>query len=161
MTDIDSAQFRQLCGRFATGVVVITATAPTGSPAGMTANSFASVSLVPPLISINVDHAADMYGVLEAGVDFVINILSSEQEAVSRRFASGVGSKFDGIGYRQDERGLIVLDGVIAAIECGRHSQFVAGDHTIYVGRVVGGTVHDGRPLLYYRGGYLTPGGIS
>ena len=161
MTDIDSAQFRLLCGRFATGVVVITATTPDGSPAGMTANSFASVSLTPPLVSINVDTAADMHAVLAAGAEFVINVLSSEQEAVSRRFASGVGSKFDGIGYRRDERDRILLDGVMATIECTHHAEFPAGDHTIYIGRVVGGSVHDGRPLLYYRGGYLTPGSIS
>lgn len=154
MPDVDSAQFRQLCGRFATGVVVITATMPDGSPAGMTANSFTSVSLEPPLVSINVDRAADFHAVIMAADGFVINVLSSEQEATSRRFAGPAPHRFEGVGYRQVRGGRILLSGVIATIQCDRHAAFDVGDHTIVVGRVVGGEVHDGRPLLYFRGGY-------
>jgi flavin reductase (DIM6/NTAB) family NADH-FMN oxidoreductase RutF len=158
--DVDPAQFRQLCGYFATGVVVITAAGPDGTPAGMTANSFASVSLEPPLISINVDHAADMCGVLRTAKGFVLNVLTVDQEALSRRFAGNVTQRFDGIGYRLDDRGFLLLDGVLATILCVPHGSFDAGDHTIFVGRVVGGTAAAGRPLIYYRGGYtgLGPG---
>ena len=156
-TDVDTAEFRQLCGHFATGVVIITAMTPKGEPAGMTANSFASVSLAPPLISINVDHAADMHAILGQATQFAINILSSSQEALSRRFAGNSSGRFEGIGYRIED-GYVLIDGVIATVTCESHSSFEAGDHHIYVGRVVGGSVAPGRPLLYYRGGYLTAG---
>ena len=155
--DVDSAHFRQLCGHFATGVVIITAADSAGAPAGMTANSFTSVSLSPPLVSVNVDHSSDFHPVLLQADGYVINVLESGQEALSRRFASKDPRRFDGVGYRLDDRGYILLDGVIAAIACVPHNRFEAGDHTVFVGRVIGGTVAPGRPLLYYRGGYLTP----
>jgi flavin reductase (DIM6/NTAB) family NADH-FMN oxidoreductase RutF len=154
MSDVDAAQFRQLCGRFATGVVVVTAVAPDGAPSGMTANSFTSVSLDPPLVSVNIDRATDFHPVITAADGFVVNVLGSDQEATSRRFAGPPGRRFDGIGYRRTQRGRVILDGVIAAIECERFAAFEVGDHTIVVGRVIGGEVHDGRPLLYFRGGY-------
>ncbi|MEZ4586281.1 MAG: flavin reductase family protein [Gemmatimonadales bacterium] len=153
---VTSARFRQLCGRFATGVVVITTSDAGGEPAGMTANSFTSVSLDPPLISVNIDRAADFHGAIVAASTFVINVLESQQEEVSRRFAGPATQRFDGIGYRQTGEGAIVLDGVVAAIECELETSFDVGDHTIVVGRVVGGMTHDARPLLYFRGGYHT-----
>ena len=156
MSEVDAAQFRHLCGRFATGVVVVTAVRADGSPAGMTANSFTSVSLEPPLVSVNVDSAADFHGVVIAARGFVINILDSSQEALSRRFAAASAHQFDGVGYRRTEWGGIVLDGVIAAIDCKTERLIDVGDHTIVVGRVAGGETHEGRPLLYFRGGYHT-----
>jgi flavin reductase (DIM6/NTAB) family NADH-FMN oxidoreductase RutF len=156
--DVDPAEFRQLCGHFTTGVVIITALTVDGQPAGMTANSFASVSLAPPLISLNIDHAADMHGVLRHATQFAINILNSGQEALSRRFAGNTSGRFDGIGYRIEDRGFVLLDGALATLTCESYSSFEAGDHTIHVGRVVGGSVATGRPLLYYRGGYITAG---
>lgn len=156
--DVDSAQFRQLCGHFATGVLIVTATAKDGAPAGMTANSFTSVSLHPPLVSINVDHVADMHPVMLQAEGFVFNMLEASQEGLSRRFAGNTSQRFDGVGYQVDDRGFILLDGVIATIACVRHSQFEVGDHTVFVGRVIGGSTSPGRPLLYYRGGYMTPG---
>jgi flavin reductase (DIM6/NTAB) family NADH-FMN oxidoreductase RutF len=158
MRDVDSAEFRQLCGHFTTGVVVITALDAGGAPQGMTANSFASVSLHPPLISVNVDHANEMNGVLKVAERFAINVLASHQESHSRRFAGIHSGRFDGIGYRIDEHGFLRLDGVLATLLCERHGSFEAGDHTIFVGRLVGGTVGTGRPLIYYRGGYVTAG---
>jgi 3-hydroxy-9,10-secoandrosta-1,3,5(10)-triene-9,17-dione monooxygenase reductase component len=156
--DVDPAQFRELCGHFATGVVIITAAGADGAPAGMTANSFASVSLSPPLVSVNVDHAAEFHPVMERAEGYVFNVLEQGQEALSRRFAGNVSQRFDGVGYRVDDRGFILLDGVIATIACARQASFAAGDHTIFVGRVIGGSTSPGRPLLYYRGGYMTPG---
>jgi flavin reductase (DIM6/NTAB) family NADH-FMN oxidoreductase RutF len=158
LRDVDPAEFRQLCGHFATGVVVITAPDGENRPAGMTANSFASVSLSPPLMSVNVDHSSDMHGVMKTADRFAINILRSDQEAISRRFAGTAIRRFEGIGYRLDENGFILLDGVLATIACESKSSFEAGDHTIFIGRIVGGSVAAGRPLLYYRGGYVTAG---
>lgn len=156
--DVDPAEFRQLCGHFATGVVVLTALDREGIPAGMTANSFASVSLSPPLMSVNVDHTADMHAVLKSADRFAVNVLQSTQEAISRRFAGNLSRRFEGIGYRLDENGFILIDGVLASIACESHASFEAGDHTVFIGRIVGGSVASGRPLLYYRGGYVTAG---
>lgn len=154
MPDIDSAEFRQLCGRFATGVIVVTTLADDGRPVGMTANSFTSVSLEPPLISVNIDHHAAMHRHISRAERFAVNILESRQEALSRRFAAEIPDRFDGVGYEAGEHGVPLLGGVLAVLECERHTGFEAGDHTIVVGRVTGGRVGDGRPLLYYRGGY-------
>ena len=156
--DVDASEFRQLCGHFATGVLIVTAADPKGEPTGMTANSFTSVSLNPPLVSINVDKVADMHAVMLQAEGFVFNLLEAGQETLSRRFAGTVSQRFDGVGYRVDDRGFILLDGVIATIACVRHSQYEIGDHTVFVGRVIGGSTAPGRPLLYYRGGYMTPG---
>jgi flavin reductase (DIM6/NTAB) family NADH-FMN oxidoreductase RutF len=152
--EIDPAQFRQLLGRFATGVTVLTVVTSDGRPLGMTANSLASVSLRPPLISVCVDREAEMHDVILQAPDFVVNVLSSNQETLARRFADKHEDRFDGIGYHQTPDGLILLGGALAHIECQRHAEHPAGDHTIVIGRVTGGSTNKGRPLLYYRGGY-------
>jgi 3-hydroxy-9,10-secoandrosta-1,3,5(10)-triene-9,17-dione monooxygenase reductase component len=152
---MDQYEFRQLCGRFATGVTIVTAIGEDGLPVGMTANSFASVSLDPPLISVAVDHAASMHGAMRAGTCFTINILEAHQEALSRRFAAGLPDRFEGIGWHRGPDGGVILDGVLAHIRCEKWSEVEAGDHTIVIGRVTGGAAAEhGRPLLYYRGGY-------
>jgi len=156
--EVDPAQFRQLLGRFATGVTILTVVTPGGRPIGMTATSLSSVSLRPPLISVGVDREADMHdAILKAG-EFVVNVLSSPQETLARRFADEHEDRFDGVGYHLSPDGLILLDGALAHIECHRHAHYQAGDHTIVVGQVVGGATSDGRPLLYYRGGYAALG---
>jgi flavin reductase (DIM6/NTAB) family NADH-FMN oxidoreductase RutF len=120
----------------------------------MTANSLASVSLHPPLISVCVDRQAEMHDAILQSREFAINILSSPQEALARRFADQHEDRFDGIGYRLSPEGLLLLDGALAHIECVRLAEYPGGDHLIVVARVVGGATADGRPLLYYRGGY-------
>jgi 3-hydroxy-9,10-secoandrosta-1,3,5(10)-triene-9,17-dione monooxygenase reductase component len=154
MSDVDPARFRQLLGRFATGVTIVTADDSAGNPTGMTANTLTSVSLNPPLISICIDHSADMHHTLQHTTRFTVNILSANQEAISRRFAEQGTSRFDGIGFSRSDRGGIILDGVLAHIECERISEFPTGDHSLFVARVVGGSTSEGEPLLYYRGGY-------
>jgi flavin reductase (DIM6/NTAB) family NADH-FMN oxidoreductase RutF len=135
--------------------VVLTARDADGLAAGMTANSLASVSLSPPLVSVCVEHQSEMYQTMSRAGEFVINILSSHQETLSRRFAGGHrADRFEGLGYHQNPSGLVVLDGILAYIECARHAQYPLGDHTLFVGRVTGGDTRDGLPLLYYRGGY-------
>ena len=150
---VEPPLFRQLLGRFATGVTVLTSRTPKGDPIGMTASSVASVSLDPPLILVSVDKTHDMHAALESGTHFVLNILSADQEALSRRFAAEEQDRFRGVSYRENDRG-IVIEGVVAHIECEKRSAMAAGDHTVFLGLVVGGDVSDRRPLLYYRGGY-------
>jgi flavin reductase (DIM6/NTAB) family NADH-FMN oxidoreductase RutF len=156
--EVDPAQFRQLLGRFATGVTILTVITPDDRPIGMTANSLASVSLQPPLLSVCIDREAEMHDVITQADRFVVNVLSSRQETLARRFADKHVDRFDGVGYHLSPDGLIMLEGALAHIECDRHAQYQAGDHTIVVGKVVGGETGDGRPLLFYRGGYAALG---
>ncbi len=141
-------------GRFATGVTVLTVNGPDDRPLGMTASSLASVSLVPPLVSVCIDHKAELHDSILAAPVFVVNILESRQEALSRRFADRHEDRFDGVGYHRSPEGLVLLDGALAHLECDRFASYPGGDHTIIIGRVIGGSTGDGRPLLYYRGGY-------
>jgi flavin reductase (DIM6/NTAB) family NADH-FMN oxidoreductase RutF len=157
-THVDPAQFRELMGRFATGVTVLTVNGPGDRPLGMTASSLASVSLIPPLVSVCVDHSAELHDAILAAPVFVVNILESGQEALSRRFADKHEDRFDGIGYHRSPEGLVLLDGALAHIECDRFAKYPGGDHTIVIGRVIGGTTGNGHPLLYYRGGYASLG---
>ena len=157
-SEVDPFQFRQLLGHFATGVTILTTTAPEGQPLGMTANSLSSVSLHPPLISVCVDREAEMHDVILKAPEFVVNVLASPQEALARRFSDKHEDRFDGIGYHLSPEGLILLDGALAHIVCERQATFPAGDHTIVLGRVVGGATSEGHPLLFYRGGYAALG---
>ncbi len=151
---MDPALFRDLLSRFATGVTVLTAAARDGRPHGMTASSLAAVSLEPPLVLVCIDHAARLHSVITEADAFVVNVLAAHQEELSRRFADPHDERFDGIGYRTTADGLVLLDGVLAHIECLREALHEAGDHTVVLGRVVGGDAREGRPLMYFRGGY-------
>ncbi|MGH7673517.1 MAG: flavin reductase family protein [Gemmatimonadales bacterium] len=156
MHGVEPPLFRQLLGRFATGVTVLTTRTPAGDPIGMTASSIASVSLDPPLLLVSVDRRHDMHAALDAAAHFVLNILAADQEALSRRFAADEPDRFGGVGYRPNKQGIAMLDGVLAHIECEKRTAVPAGDHTVYLGLVIGGAVTERRPLLYYRGGYAS-----
>ncbi len=158
MPDVDPPRFRQLLGRFATGVAVLTTRTPDGRDIGMTVNSLSSVSLVPPLVAVNVEREADLHAVLEAASRWVANILAADQEELSRRFAVRGPERFEGIGHRRTATGIAVLDGIVAHLECERWAAYPGGDHTIFVGRVIGGDPGEGSPLLYFRGGYAALG---
>jgi len=151
---VEPAEFRQLLGRFTTGVCVLTARTADGRLQGMTANSLSSISLLPPLVLVSIDHQAQMHPTLTTCAAFAINILSAGQEAVSRRFANDHEDRFDGVGYHESPRGLVLLDGALAHLECDVVSHFDAGDHTIFIASVERAEPRHGRPLLYYRGGY-------
>lgn len=157
---MDEFRFRDLCGRFTTGVTVVTTFDAAGRPAGMTVNSFASVSLDPPLVSIAIDHAASAFAALQAAERWTVNILESHQEALSRRFSAMTVDRFDGVGWHRGPDNELLLDGALGYLVCQRWQALEAGDHTLLIGRVVGGDAAEhGRPLLYYRGGYSDLGG--
>lgn len=150
---IDEADYRQVLGHFPTGVTVITATAPDG-PAGMAVSSFSSVSLDPPLVGFYVAQSSRSWAQIEQAGTFCVNVLASDQEDVSRRFAGG-GDRFAGLGWRSLASGAPLLDGVLAWIECRVHSVAPAGDHHAVLGEVVAlGATSAHEPLIYYRGGY-------
>lgn len=152
--NLDPDTFRAALGRFATGVTVVTTRSADGDDHGMTVSAFSSVSLVPPLVLVCIGHDASIYGVLAQAPYFAVNVLSAGQEALARRFAETGAQRFAGIGYSRGERGMAVLNDVLAHVECRRVAAHEAGDHTIIVGETENAVVREGRPLLYYRGGY-------
>ena len=117
-------------------------------------SAFASLSLEPPLVLVCVDHKAQSYPALKDNRGFAVNVLSTDHEVMSRRFASTRLDKFDGVAYQMSALGLPLLGGALAHIECVTINRHVEGDHTIFVGRVEAGATADGEPLLYHRGKY-------
>ena len=125
-----------------------------GRPTGLTASAFTSVALDPPLVLVCIDHKSQSHGPLVDGGRFAVNILSVDQEALSRKFATTRLDKFDGVAYRLSPLGLPILADALAHLECVTVSTHVEGDHTILVGRVEDVSAGSGHPLLYYRGQY-------
>lgn len=147
-------EFRRILGHFATGVTVVTTCDADARPTGLTVSAFASLSLDPPLVLVCVSHKSQSFPALRERGRFAVNILAMGQDALSRQFATTRLDKFDGVAYRLSPRGLPLIDGALAHLECATVSTHDAGDHTIFVGRVEGGDVASGEPLLYYRGQY-------
>jgi flavin reductase len=150
--------FRDTLGAFATGVTVIT-TQGAGEPYGMTANAFSSVSLDPPLVLICVVSGTRGSESIQRNGVFAVNVLSDEQEALSRFFSSrdrpGGPDAFAGIAHRRGVTGSPLLDGVAAYLDCRLHAEHEAGDHTIFVGEVLAiGREPGAEPLVFFGGRY-------
>jgi flavin reductase (DIM6/NTAB) family NADH-FMN oxidoreductase RutF len=155
---IEKNELRQVMGHFATGVTIITTLTKAGQMHGLTANAFTSVSLEPPLLLISVDKKAESWPAFEESRIFTVNILADDQEGLSRKFAVSGGNKFEGVAYRIGANGAPILDGTLAYIECTLYAAFDGGDHSIYLGEIQQAEIHEGRPLVFYRGGYRALG---
>ena len=155
--DVDG--FRTAMGLRAAGVTVVTTRDREGQPRGLTATAVCSVSLTPPLILFCIDRDADCYGAFLESEVFAVNILREDQEGLSRRFASQSARKFEGVPHRLGATGSPILAGVLAHVECRVRARYPGGDHTIFLGEVVGtgiGPLDDAAsPLLHFRGGYV------
>ena len=151
---IDSQELRRILGHFPTGVTVITTKDDTGSPFGLTANAFTSLSLNPPLILICVDKGAQCYSCFVESNVFTVNFLREDQEGISRRFATEGVDKFAGLNWHEGAYGAAVLDDAIGYLECKIVQSYESGDHTIIVGEVLNGLAGGGRPLLFFKGKY-------
>lgn len=154
---IDADTFRAVLGRFASGVTIVTVRDSDGKDHGMTVSAFCSLSLEPPLVLFCVDHTASMHGLLLEHPRFGISVLSSGQEAYSRRFADTTterSERFDGIAYQRGDADVVLLDDALAHLECQVLRHHDSGDHTIFIAEVERAHALDGRPLLYFRGGY-------
>lgn len=151
----EAAQYRQVMGRFCTGVAIITATHE-GEPAGFTAQTFVPLSIDPPLVSFSPQKTSTSWPKIKAAGTFCVNVLSDDQEALCRAFASSGGDKFRGVGWHPGpSTGAPVLQGVIAWVEGRIESEHDGGDHLIVVGRVLDlESKSDRHPLLFYRGGF-------
>jgi flavin reductase (DIM6/NTAB) family NADH-FMN oxidoreductase RutF len=151
----DSRAFRSALGTFATGVTVITTRPPAGEPLGITVNSFASVSLDPPLVLFSLDRASHSFEAFAEADHYVVNVLSADQQELSRRFAKTGQHAIDGVPHRTGAGGCPLLEGALAHFECAIAARYDGGDHVIYVGRVLDIHVADeGQPLLYFRSRY-------
>jgi flavin reductase (DIM6/NTAB) family NADH-FMN oxidoreductase RutF len=154
---MDTTLFRQLLGSFPTGVAVITTRDTDGRPAGLTCNSFSSVSLEPPLVLFSLRKASRLLDTFTRAEGFAINILSQGQEALSGRFASSkIDDKFDGVPWQPGALGLPVLDERLASFECTTYACHEAGDHYIFIGEVKHMQGGGSEPaLVFYKGAYM------
>lgn len=150
-------EFRSALGMFATGVTVITARAPDGTLVGLTANSFNSVSLAPPLVLWSLSHASSSMAAFLQGTHYAINILAADQQALAMQFAARGTDRWAGVDFVVGGNGAPVIAGAAATFECFSRSRYAEGDHTIFVGEVEA-CAHraDARPLLYHGGRFYT-----
>lgn len=151
----DARTFRDALGCFATGVTVVTAMADGSAPIGLTANSFTSVSLDPPLLLVCIANTAGSAAALEAADRFAVNVMQIGQQPTSNRFAGKGVDRFAASDWEIGEFGSPVLNGSLASFECVRHAVHDGGDHFILIGRVLKARFEPRRdPLLYFRGKY-------
>lgn len=152
---LDGRELRNALGRFATGVCVISAISEDGKAMGMTANSFSSVSLDPPLILWSLQNNSDVYDIFAGPKHYAINILSTEQQAQSNQYAKKGQHELSESDYRLGKYGAPVFRHALVTFECELEATHEGGDHLIIVGRVR--EMHErpsGEPLLFYCGRY-------
>ena len=146
--------YRNALGQFATGVAVVTA-AHQGAPVGITVNSFASVSLAPPLVLWSLDKGSSKFDVFSTQKDYAIHVLAADQTALSNHFSAN-GRDFSMIDWQADDRGVPLIGGVLARFDCHLAAIHDAGDHLILVGGVQQFALADSppKPLLFQGGAY-------
>ncbi len=156
---MNSEQYRQALGSFATGITVISAPGPGGTPIGITANSFNSVSIDPPLVLFSLKRCSfSLQSFLESET-FAVNILREDQHDLCDRFAQAREDKWSNVGYDVWDTGCPILHDALAKFECRIRHTYEGGDHIIIVGEVVRFEYDpNGRPLVYWRGKYQPMG---
>ena len=158
LTSASPALFRRVMGNFPTGITVLTVERNPGQVHGMTANSFTSVSLDPLLVLVCIDQNARLLSYLKEQRRFGINILKGTQQALSEHFARPQLDPAEesrlGIRFRWTETGIPLLEEGLAHLGCNVVAEHVSGDHTVFVAEVESLELHEGEPLLYFRGKY-------
>ena len=150
-------EFRAALAMFATGVTIVTARTGDGQVIGLTANSFNSVSLGPPLVLWSLSRAAASMAVFSAGSHYAINVLAADQKALAERFAMKGADRWQGVTFDTGAGGAPLLHGAAATFECFNRSRYEEGDHVIFVGEVERCTRREGAsPLLFHGGRYYT-----
>jgi flavin reductase (DIM6/NTAB) family NADH-FMN oxidoreductase RutF len=153
--DFDTRSFRDALGLFVTGVTVITARSADGTPFGVTANSFNSVSIDPPLILWSLSRASRNVAAFRSAEHFCVHILREDQAELSRRFAMSDIDKFEGMEFEPGAGGVPILPRSAARLECKTYAQHDGGDHVIFLGEVIRiAADHNARPLLFHGGRY-------
>ncbi len=155
--DFTAADFRQALSMFATGVTIVTAHPAGGARVGLTANSFNSVSLDPPLVLWSLSRRAGSMSAFSGGSHYAINILAASQRALAERFAGPAPDRFDGVTLREGVSGAPVIEGAAAVFECFNRSRYEEGDHVIFVGEVERCLWRAGAsPLIFHGGRYFS-----
>lgn len=153
---VSAEELRKAAGQFATGITVVSVHHE-GIIRGMTANSFTSVSLDPPLVLVSVDTRRSIHSALVTAPRYVISVLAANQQHISARFASSktdMRTAYDDIGHQLTSDGLPLIDGALAHFVCRGNATYPGGDHTLFMGLVEELLVAPGEPLLYVAGAY-------
>jgi flavin reductase (DIM6/NTAB) family NADH-FMN oxidoreductase RutF len=145
--------FRSALGMFATGVTIVTARTANGDLVGLTANSFNSVSMSPPLVLWSLAQSATSMEAFSTGSHYAINILSADQQELAKQFAARGIDRFAGVSYQLGLAGAPLIEGAAATFECFNRSRYEEGDHVIFVGEVEHCAYRVGASPLLYHGG--------
>jgi flavin reductase (DIM6/NTAB) family NADH-FMN oxidoreductase RutF len=151
---IDPRDFRNALGTFATGVTIVTAMSAEGQPYGVTCNSFASVSLNPPLVLWSLGMFSQGLTIFQNASHFTVNVLGSSQQLLASQFARSSGDKFAGVSWVPGLGNAPVLAGVVASFQCRAANRYYGGDHVIFLGAVEAYAYNRLEPLLFARGGF-------
>ncbi len=156
----DPAAFRRSLGQFGTGVTVVTAAAD-GKLVGMTANSFSSVSLEPPLVLWSAKRTSQSFATFAAATHFAVNVLASDQIPLSKHFGRSGGDKFVDVPWRAGIAGAPILDGILCSFECRKSAEYPGGDHLIMLGEVERFARYERNALLFAQGSYCVAAPFS
>ncbi|MCP8971070.1 flavin reductase family protein [Ectobacillus ponti] len=151
MNNEATAAFKQIMGSYPTGVTVVTTTGADGTPAGLTVNSFASVSLDPLLVLWCLDNRSSALAAFSESDVFAVHVLAAEQQDVCWAFAGKEPDRFGKVEWAQSEHGLPVISGSLGVLQCRKVQQMEAGDHQIFLGEVIAIEKEEKEPMLYFR----------
>jgi flavin reductase (DIM6/NTAB) family NADH-FMN oxidoreductase RutF len=151
---IDPRDFRNALGTYATGVTIITAAGADGKPYGLTCNSFASVSLNPPLVLWSLVLYSSSLSIFQNAGHFAVNVLGASQQALANKFAKSSEDKFVGVEWAPGAGNAPVLKDSVANFQCRAVNRYYGGDHVIFLGAVEAYAYTRNEPLLFARGGY-------
>lgn len=152
MGNFDPKEFRDALGRFATGVTIVTAKSAEGRLVGVTANSYNSVSIDPPLILWSLSKTAGSMDCFMETEAFTVHILGEDQGDLAMRFASRGDNKYDGLDFELDSAGTPLLSGCASRLQCKTVHRYEGGDHMIFVGKVTSFDQCDKAPLIFHQG---------
>jgi len=153
-SSIDPRDFRNALGSYATGVTVITAATPDGKQAGLTCNSFASVSLNPPLVLWSLVIYSPSMSIFQNASHFEVNVLGASQQALAMQFATRAEDKFAGLSWEPGLGNAPVLADAVATFQCRSADRYYGGDHVIFLGAVEAYAYNRAEPLLFARGNF-------
>jgi 3-hydroxy-9,10-secoandrosta-1,3,5(10)-triene-9,17-dione monooxygenase reductase component len=148
----DPDRFRQALSTFTTGITIITTVDAASNDIGVTANSFNSVSLAPPMVLWSLGRASTNIAAFRAARHFAVHVLASDQHALATRFSTRGADRFAGLNLTRGVDGIALLDGCVARFECGTAFQYEGGDHVIFVGEVLNFEHWEREPLVFKRG---------
>lgn len=151
---IDPRDFRNALGAYATGVTVITAATPDGKQTGLTCNSFASVSLNPPLVLWSLASYSSSMSIFQNASHFAVNVLGASQQDLARQFATRSEDKFAGVAWQRGLGDAPLLPDTVSSFQCRSVDRYYGGDHVIFLGTVEAYAYNRNEPLLFARGGF-------